>query len=71
MWVRKHLGSYKDSMKTAQEIEPTMEDLSRYFGVPKEKLSVEGYGVDVRGWGQTYIVVVDDRALGFCDAMIE
>ena len=58
-------------MKTAQEIEPTIDDLSRYFGCPKENLAVECYGVDVRGWGQTYIVVVDGRVVGFCDCMVE
>lgn len=61
MKVRKHRGSFAESMETMEEIEPTWEAVEKYFQYPRSMLEFHKSVFDEReGWKSwTYLVVVN------------
>jgi hypothetical protein len=71
MKYRDHRRGLKESMETMREIEPTIDALAVILKVPPSTVTVEPYGYDHRiGW-DTYLVAVEGRAVGFCNAFVE
>ena len=56
MKARKHRGGFAESMSTMKEIPATLDAVSEYFGIPKEKIKIEkGRHFDDRdGWQSEY-----------------
>ena len=61
--VRKHRGSFAESMDTMLQIEPTWEAVEQYFGYPRSMLSFHKSTFDERkGWEAfTYLVLVNEE----------
>jgi len=61
MKVRKHRGSFAESLETMLEIEPTWDAVEQYFGYPRSMLEFHKSVFDEReGWkAWTYLVIVN------------
>ena len=61
--VRKHRGSFAESMDTMLQIEPTWEAIEQYFGYPRSMLKFHGSIFDDRkGWeSMTFLVTVNEE----------
>lgn len=78
MKIRLHRGSFEDSMKTMEEIEPTLEAIhafltkSRVLGyTPNDEIAVRVYSKEpARGWKAEYVVTLDGSAVAFTDEPI-
>jgi hypothetical protein len=71
MKYRDHRGGLKESMETVREIEPTIDALAVILKVPPSAITVETYGYDARIDWHAYLVAVEGRAVGFCNAFVE
>jgi hypothetical protein len=71
MKYRHHRGGLKESMQTVLDIEPTINALAVILKSPPSAITVETYGYDSRTEWDTYLVAVEGRAVGFCNAFVE
>ena len=67
MKYRPQRGGYEESMAACVTLEPTYEALAEYLGTTPEAIDVSFYHYDTRGWGDTYLVMIDDDVVGFTD----
>jgi len=71
MLVRNIRELLDESMRTVKSINPTLEDVCKFFETEPSRTKVEFYVYDKRiGW-DTYIVTEDGRAIGYCNSPIE
>lgn len=77
MKIRRHRGSYAESVETIETIPATVagvrEYLKRqetYLFDPAAKIEVRFYAKSDRGWGDDYIVLVDSLPVGFCSSLL-
>jgi len=63
MKVRKHRGSFAESMDTMLQIEPTWEAVEQYFGYPRSMITFHKSVFDDRkGWeAMTFLVLVNEE----------
>lgn len=63
MKVRKHRGSFADSMETMLYLEPTWSAVEQYFGYPRSMIKFHKTSFDDRkGWNDmTYLVTVNQE----------
>lgn len=67
MKFRPHRGTLEEAMKEVVELPATKRALAAYLEEPLELLQVKHYMQDDRiGW-DTYIVTINDQAVGFTD----
>ena len=71
MKYRDHRGGYRESMKTAREIEPTIDALAMILKAPPSTIEVKPYsGIDPRNGWDTHIVTMEGKAVGFTDGPV-
>jgi hypothetical protein len=71
MKFREQRGGLAESMKTVQEIEPTIDALAVILKVPPSAITVKPYTHDKRIDWDTYLVCVEGNAVGFTNAFVE
>lgn len=78
MRIRQHRELLEDSMKTVEEIQPTISAIRKYFkknslmqDTYNGKIVVKHYGFDERINWDTHIITIDGNAIGFTDELVE